>query len=378
MKKERGMFLISSFLVLSLIGTFSLAVYFRSTTVSRTTERAENRIRAFQLAEAGLDRAIVELEKDSTYTGQGYTALGNKGGYEAQVDTPDPVNNPDVRRITATGHSPAASSASYAYERRQVVSHISLNSQSGWKYSVFSDTNIDMSGNVKTDSYDSSKGPYNPAQAGKNGDIGTNTTQAHNIALSGNVQVQGDAIVGPGGDPNRVIVASGNSTIAGTQTAATQSQPLQSATIPDSLQMQDIKVKGNEILTLPGGTYWAENFVVSGNGRVNFTGPATVYISDEIKISGNGIGTAGNLPSNLKILVADDCEVSLSGNSSFYGWLYAPDSRIDITGNGELFGAVVGKSIAMSGNGKVHLDEALNSTGTGSSGSSHVLAWTET
>lgn len=373
------MLLISSFFLLSVIGTFSLALFLKSTALYNAIERTENRIRAFHLAESGVDRAIFQLRTDPNYIGQGYTALGSIGGYDIQVTTPGPVENPTVRLITATGHSPSNLVTAHAYGRRQVLTYVTLGSQSPFAFSVFSNSSIQMSGNAGTDSYNSSDGLYNAAHPGTNGDVGSNTTSAHFIALSGNTHINGDVTVGPGGNPSSVIVSSGNAVIEGSQSAASQIRTLNPVVIPSTLNnLGVLSVSGNNTVTLAGGTYWYSSISITGNGKVNFTGAATVYVSGNVSIAGNGFETAQNLPPNLTVNVQGTHNVSVSGNGAFYGAIYAPNSGLSISGNGGIFGAVVGESIQHSGNGKIHYDEALNSSSSPHSGSSvQMRSWQE-
>lgn len=376
---KRGFFLISSYLVLALLGTLSLSLFLKNASTFWTSERNRNRIAAFQLAEAGLDQAIATLRTNSTYTGQGYTALSTAGGFDVAVETPDRVGNPTVRRITATGHTPGANSTAFAYERRQVVAYVDFPPPVSGNFAVFSDTSIQMSGNVVLDSYDSRRGSYQSQAARSNGHLGTNTTRAGFVMMSGNVRIRGDAVVGPLGDPSRVITTSGNAVIEGSRRAATALRVLDPVVVPSGLVGGgNLRLNGNDVLTLGGGTYLYSSINVSGNARVNFTGPATVYVTGNVSISGNGVGTSQNLPPNLKIMVAGQRSISYSGNANFYGVLYAPDSNVSITANGELSGSVTGDSLQQSGNGKVHYDEALSaSTGGTVSTTSRLMAWTE-
>ena len=375
-RKQKGMFLISSYLVLSVIGTFSIALFLNSTAAYRVAKRTQNRIIAFHLAESGLDRAIVALRTDPTYTGQGYTALGNQGGFDVQVVTSDPAN-PTVRQISARGYAPNNAAASYAYQSRQVVAHLSLAPQLSGPYALFSNTSIQMSGNAGTDSYDSRNGLYNPNTAGANGSIRTNTTGAGMVMMSGNVRIRGDAVVGPGGNPASVIQTSGNVVIEGSRTAAPVPQILDPVVVPSGLtNLGALSLNGNNALTLSGGTYLYSSLSVTGNGRINFTGPATIYVTGNVSLSGNGVGTAQNLPTNLTIKTLG-ASVSLSGNAAFYGSLYAPSSGVSVTGNGDVFGSVVGNTIQVSGNGKFHYDEALSQSPTSSAATTRLLAWTE-
>ncbi len=377
LKSQKGMFLISSYLVLSLIGTLSLALFLKSATVYRTTERTRHRITAFHLAESGVDRAIVQLRTDPNYIGQGYTAIGTDGGYDVQVTTPDPIANPTIRLITASGHSPSNAAAAYAYERRQVLAYVDVGSQPLFSYSVFTNDSIQMSGNAGTDSYNSTQGAYNgPDNSPRaNGDLGSNTTLAHNIMLSGNVLIKGDLTVGPGATPSSVVTASGNATIQGTQSAISQTKVLSPVVVPSSLNnLGALSVSGNDTVTLPGGTYLYSSITVTGNGKVNFTGPATVYVNGNVLITGNGMTASrtneggSNLykPPNLTLNIQGSRTLTVSGNGKFYGTLYAPNSAASFSGNAGIFGAVIANTLQQSGNAKVHYDEALNNSPSGS------------
>ena len=76
------------------------------------------------------------------------------------------------------------------------------------------------------------------------------------------------------------------------------------------------------------------------------TGEATIYVSGDVNISGNGIGTASNLPPNLIINVEGAHNVSVSGDGDFYGKIYAPESSISVSGNGDLYGALIGDTFS--------------------------------
>lgn len=375
-KYQKGIFLISSYLALSVVGTFSLALFLKNVTIYHAAERAESRIRAFHQAESGIDQAIVRLRSDLSYQGQGYSPLGNNGGYEVLVDAPDP-SQPTLRRITGTGHSPSNALDAYAYVQRQIVSYVTFTPSTGG-YGIFSDTSIQMSGNVHVDSYDSRRGPYNRYHPGTNGDMGTNTTRAGFVMMSGNAKVHGDVTVGPGGNPARVIVTSGNVQIYGSRTAAPSLRVLEPVQIPSHLtNLGTLTVNGNDSLTLPGGNYFYSSINISGNGRVNFRNPTTLYVSGDVKITGNGTLTAQDLPSNLEIKMKGNRPIEINGNGDYFGRVYAPASNVVVTGNGSIFGEAVGKTIQASGNGSFHYDEALADGTSNSSVTADMLAWAE-
>lgn len=372
------MVLISAYLALSVMGALSYALFSQNLTLYRTSQRTINRILAFHLAESGIDRAIVQLRNNRSYTGQGYTMLGQGGGYEAQVTSPDSTGSPNLRRIVGNGHTPNNLSTSYAHEQRQVIAYVNFPPTSS-TYAIFADTSIQMSGNAQTDSYNSRVGSYESQTPRMNGDMGTNTIQAGFVTISGNVRIRGDATVGPGGNPTRVIQTSGNVVIEGSQTAASFLKVLGPVQIPSNLtNLGNLQLSGNTTQTLGGGNYWYSSISITGNARLNFTGSANVYVTGDVKIAGNGVGTSQNTPANFSLNISGAREVSFTGNGNFYGAVYAPDSGIQITGNGSIFGSVVGDSIQQSGNAKVHYDEALNQSSGGAGNRSQLLAWMET
>jgi len=107
------------------------------------------------------------------------------------------------------------------------------------------------------------------------------------------------------------------------------------------------------------------------------TGEATIYVSGDVNISGNGIGTASNLPPNLIINVEGAHNVSVSGDGDFYGKIYAPESSISVSGNGDLYGALIGDTFSDSGNGNIHYDKALGSGSSSQATDNELKAWTE-
>ncbi len=158
--------------------------------------------------------------------------------------------------------------------------------------------------------------------------------------------------------------------------------------------VSSINVGANNTLYIPPGKYKASSFNISGNGQLqiesNVTTNTVVYLegnsagSTVVQISGNGMGNATNIPARFQIFTNSSKSVSLSGNADFKGVIYAPSAGVSISGNGAVYGSVVGKSITSSGNGNIHFDLALKdstyaSTNTigyvpaGGSGSNYVV-----
>src|SRR5688572_1800376 len=121
----------------------------------------------------------------------------------------------------------------------------------------------------------------------------------------------------------------------------------------------DIDLGNQKAITLPGGTYYFRNLAMGAGSQLNFSGPATVYLTGNLTLGGQAI-TNGDLPKNLHIIMLNPgTKVELKGGTDLFADIYAPLSAITISGNGDIYGAIVGKSIAMTGEAGIHYDLSL-------------------
>ena len=124
---------------------------------------------------------------------------------------------------------------------------------------------------------------------------------------------------------------------------------------------RNVTVSGSQSLVLPGGVYYVNNFTTSGSGQISFTGPATIYATGQVDISGNAMATAQNIPDNLKIDVTSNSKVTISGNGTLYSEVYANQSDVTISGSGIVAGSIIGNTITDSGMHALYYD--LSSAG---------------
>jgi hypothetical protein len=139
-----------------------------------------------------------------------------------------------------------------------------------------------------------------------------------------------------------------------------------------------ITLSSNDTLTVGGGDYWVCSISMSGNSqlimatgsrvRFFFDTPEHCGTGNQLSLSGNNrISATGYQPGLGQFDVPGfyflgsptvASQISLSGN---YGTVnemivYGPDTYINVSGNATFKGILVGKQIAMSGNGKVEQD----------------------
>lgn len=385
---ERGVIMVTTLLLVAMIAIFATSLFARTIGEKRQIEMQTNRIIAFQMAEAAVDDAIFNLATNSNYSGTNgqFINLGASGGYSSTVTQPDSANNPNVRQIIAIGSAPGNTLGDYAYQARTVTTYVQLAPQSLFSHAVFTQDKITMQGNAATDSYNSSAGPYGGTNVGGNGDIGSNTTDTGDISLTGNAVVSGDAQVGVGGDPNQVIQLGDNAAITGGTSAEPANVNLEPVTVPAGLTSSGpVNLSGDTIQSLPAGTYLFDQIKISGNAKLVPDGPVTIYVTGDVDITGNGVTTAGNIPANFIVNVVGQETVKISGNGTFYGVIYAPESGKNsdavtittLTGNTEIFGAIIAYEFKANGNIKVHYDDALANLGGNSNNVVSLVSWQE-
>lgn len=247
----------------------------------------------------------------------------------------------------------------------------------GFDYGAFGKTSVDFGGNSSVDSYmsdsfNSAAGNYSTTHSNSGGNLGTNGTATGSITVHGTAaSVYGDIYVGAGGSAATVTIH-GHPTV-GTISAQSQNLVLPSVTIP---------TLGSNLGALSGGTMVANNTYTTVSGNVNVgagtyvvgtlsanltltSGPVVIYITTAFSadITNNIPGTPGS-PANLVFMVGAGVS-SLSLPDGSYA-IYAPDTDVSFRGNNEIYGALVGKSISITGTPNLHYDRALSSLTVGS------------
>lgn len=374
---KHGFIMIMVYGLISIMAILSLALFSRQNIFLLSSERNRNRIVAFNMAEAGLDRAMTQLATDPTYTGTGFNSMSSgpmEGGYDVTVSTP--AGQPTYRLVTANGYAPSNTATARGYETRRITAYAQLGNFSYFDFAVFSDDGMQLNGNATIDSYDSRNGPYGEHNRAENGDIGTDSIGAGTVRLTGNAMVKGDAQVGPNGDPASVVSTTGDASVTGVLSAAKEERDYQPQTT-NIASLGALNIKGNTTQYLAAGTYRYSSFSIAGNGQLVATGPVVIYVDGPVSIAGNGVSTQANTPPNFLMYVTNNSDVSISGNGNFYGGIYAPASHISNTGNGEIYGALVADDYHQTGNGNVHYDEALRNTGGSSNSGVSLVSWRE-
>lgn len=217
---------------------------------------------------------------------------------------------------------------------------------------------VKLDGNAVVDSY---SGTYDPANPGDNGDVRSNT----DVTLEGNAKVNGDAT---GGD---ITLNGNNAVITGTQTenapavtypvlealVASKATTNDNANITTGLTGTEFKLQNGDSASLPAGDYYFTDFKMQGDCTLTVTGAVRIFLAGPMDLSGKAKFNSGGDPKNAVVISsADDTKaIKISGQGvKAWGLFYAMNTQVQVSVNGEVFGAITAKEVKLSGNAKLH------------------------
>ncbi|MCE2570086.1 pilus assembly PilX family protein [Motilimonas eburnea] len=138
----------------------------------------------------------------------------------------------------------------------------------------------------------------------------------------------------------------------------------------DNLAVKNGKINisgGDVVLVIKG------DLTTSGGGpRIDIAAGSslTIFVEGKVNIGSSGqvvakgsITNTGKPPVSIYSSYAsardNDVGITLAGDTDMYASVYAPKSHVNVTGSGDILGALRGKTVAISGAGGMHYDEAL-------------------
>lgn len=372
-KSSSGYILILTLFVGGII--FLFTVYFLDLLKSEKTITLHGKqdLIAEAAANAGIAEAVSQLQSNTSWIGSlnnitsasnaSYTMTFNPG------TTPYSSNNTGgIVAITGYGGRQVPPKMIHlvsvgVYENSRLIEE-ALVGDSPFKQGLFAEDSITLNGAVTIDSTTSNT---------SGGNIGTNAIAANVVTMNGTVDIEGIITVGVGGTAS-AINANGGATYQSFQAAAkTQSLPILEP--PPGVSQGDrtfnggistllpgtygsLTIKSGAQLTLSSGTYVFTDDIKSTGGNMQIApgGVVTIYAEKNISFLGsnniNATMSDGSQPLAANLLVfggANTTSVSFGGNYTAYLSLYAPLADITISGSGNVYGAVVGKTVTSNG-----------------------------
>lgn len=221
---------------------------------------------------------------------------------------------------------------------------------------------VQVDGKFFADSYNSSAGEYDDDKAGaecliaSNGSIAANSkpvikgslrpgasvgAKFKDVKVSGSVEPLTSVIIAPPVKLNPFATDSSNHAL------------------PEKYYRNGrLNLYRNAKVTLPAGTYYLEELVIDNSARLEFEGPVTLYIHNRMILIGK-MKTFEDRPANCRLRMTGESQVVITDSNTFHFDLYAPRGRVEISGKGDIFGAIVGRTLHVTGSRNLHFDEAL-------------------
>lgn len=213
-RNEKGAVLSIAILVGVVLLIMAVPFFFRLSGQYRSTDRSVKALSAFNLAEAGVDRALYEISnflflpwvffEDGSQTTTIAGLQTADGSIVGDVDVNISPLFGERRVLTSTGKIPYLSAETVT---RTVVVNLEKHLRNIFDFGIFADDYIYAKANWRLDSYNSNDGPYDPAYPGQQGHAGTNAAgeDAIEIAQGASSEVTGNLASGLGSDPENLL-----------------------------------------------------------------------------------------------------------------------------------------------------------------------------
>ena len=425
---NRGVAFIVAYMVIVVLLVLGTVLMSRSIQESSLTQRFAHSTQAFWLAEAGIQRALYELNTNDCHglkdtEGAACAScsaclgfekslsgtLGSTGDFETTI-------NMGNREISSRGYVPNKNDAKNI--QRAVKVDLPIISPPLFDKAVCGRGQITLGTSAYVDAYDSSLGLY-----GVNGnrsfdaEVASDGTSAGIVNLGTSAIIYGKASTGPGG-----TVALGTSADVLPHPSDindhTNDINKPSVTVTDEAKAggkaagfsgDNISLGTSGQGTIPAGIYKYDRIVLGTSAALTFTGDVTIYLtgtstqnsvslgtSSQLKINSGAkltlycdkqfdAGTSGiinntaKIPQNFQLYstYTGTNGVKLSTSSQTYGAIYGPDTTMSFGTSTIVYGLVVAKTASLGTSCVVHYDKALGRLDSSGSGTYIPYNWQE-
>ena len=213
--------------------------------------------------------------------------------------------------------------------------------------------------------------------------VGTNSIASGAFTFKNSAIVNGDVVVGIGGNP-AVVISDFGATITGDTRVMTKRNELPSITVPEwleslpssgtitddstvtnSARYSSINLQNNQKLLIDGDVtlYITGEMILGNSAEVQIGNDASLILYLGGNLEGRNSSTFNNLTQDtkkLQIYGLDSCENMVFKNSSdFYGAIYAPNANVIMNNSANLYGAVVARDFQQMNSGTFNYDASL-------------------
>ena len=266
-----------------------------------------------------------------------------------------------------------------------------------FEYAIFGDQDIELKNGAAVDwyNYDADDG---------NLQVGTNSIIGDSVVLHNGATINGDVVVGAGGDPDAVVSYTW-ATITGGTYAMTEEKELpriavplwlqslpsggtieEERTISSSAKYDEIDLSNSNIITVDDSVslYILGDITLKNSAELqvlNADGVClTLYVGGDIEVKNSGaVNNLTTDPKRVKIYGLNGCEnITLKNGSDFYGVIYAPNADVVMMNSADAFGAIISKSFEQKNSATLNYDASLRDVSIDDEGVSFVVTqWLE-
>ena len=374
---DRGSALLIVLLLMGMLSIVSIMSVDRATTDVELSYNQLHADQALYIAEAGVHRAIAELNVDSSWR-QGFVDEPFANG-SYTVELIDSLTDPAladtiiVHSIGRIGASEAAAGLEAWVVRAAAYP---------FQYALFGDMSIEVETSC-TDSYNSDSGSYAATLDTVYGDVGSNGfVNIHSGSVIG-----GDVLTStPGG------ISISGSTVLGDTSSTADPQTLDAVADSEFVWAASVsnapaglsgsytydpvtKALRFDSLVLASGVYFFSS--IHGDSLSSLTlapgASVTIYVTGEFEIEHNSSVNLGGKPSNF-VVYSKGSEFEVEHDSQFYGVFYGPQAEFEIEHSSATYGSIVAREIEMEDNSCFHFDRSLVDLSKGV-GEGFEIAW---
>jgi hypothetical protein len=251
-----------------------------------------------------------------------------------------------------------------------------LKPQGPFEFAVFAEDGAELKNSALVDW-------FNFGADDENLKVGTNSIASGAFSFKNSSTINGDVVVGVGGNPD-VVIDDFGATITGDTRALKEANVLpliavpqwldslpssgtiqNNTTITNSAKYSDINLKNSKTLLIDGDvTLYVTGEIILGNSaevQVDNDASLILYLGGDFE--GKNSSTINNLTQEakkLQIYCLDSCENMVFKNSSdFYGVVYAPNANVIMDNSANLYGAVVARTFEQKNSAALNYDASL-------------------
>jgi hypothetical protein len=341
---------------------------------------------AYWAAEGGMRLALRALTQDPKYRPTPeWARMTHSKSSRYKIEVLEQKNAPiaipsECVYVLVTGQDPSGM-------QHRMVSVVKLGgkAKSLLGFSVFANS-LSLAGGCKIDSFDSTVGT---GVRGSQANVATNSVTPGAINLVGGSWIQGTIQVGPGGatgvaKPSQPTTKSSNvvwkdwSCWSLEESAMTSPLEFPPVAAP-AAGTNDVNVDwkgvdlqpgayknlqasgGGEVKLRGGATYVFRSLKLTGGAKLSYTGtePVTVYVLDELDLTGGTLYNTSGKPKNMTFMLAKDANAKMTGGAQAFAVVYGPEANFTLQGGTDLWGAIVARTVTLMNGASIHYDTDL-------------------